>query len=138
MSEELIIFEQLGGSYIEKNGLLYPVFDEPTIKSENVWVGKYGHMWMDYMKENYPERYRNLFHRGMLEVKASEINAEAYELVDAISEQYIKIEIPEGCDSTMDMWKLREQARQLAEELVLQEVIFMCCENAIVLKIEST
>jgi len=40
MSEELTIFEQLGGSYIEKDGLLYPVIDESTIKSENVWGGK--------------------------------------------------------------------------------------------------
>lgn len=126
MSEELTIFEQLGGSYIEKDGLLYPVIDESTIKSENVWVGKYGHMWMDYMKENYPERYRNLFRRGALEVKASEINAEAYRVLDTISEQYTKREIPVGCDSTMDMWQLREQVRQLAEEIVLQEVVFRC------------
>lgn len=126
MSEELTIFEQLGGSYIEKDGLLYPVIDEYTIKSANVWAGKYGHMWMEYMKEKYPERYRNLFHRGALEVKASEINAEAYGLLDTISEQYIKGEIPECCYSTMDMWKLREQARQMAEEVVLQEVVFRC------------
>lgn len=78
------------------------------------------------MKEKYPERYRNLFRRGVLEVKASEINAEAYGLLDTISEQYIKGEIPECCDSTMDMWKLREQARQMAEEVVLQEVVFRC------------
>jgi len=87
---------------------------------------KYGHMWMEYMKENYPERYRNLFRRGVLEVKASEINAEAHGVLDTISEQYIKGEIPEGCDSTMEMWKLREQARQMAEEVVLQEVVFRC------------
>ena len=126
MSEELTIFEQLGGSYIEKDGLLYPVIDESTIKSENVWVGKYGHMWMEYMKENYPERYINLFRRGALEVKASEINAEAYRVLDTISEQYTKREIPVGCDSTMDMWQLREQVRQMAEEVVLQEVVFRC------------
>lgn len=96
------------------------------MKSENVWMGKYGHMWMDYMKENYPDRYRNLFRRGMLKVKASEINVEAYELLDTISEQYIKREMPEGCDSMMDMWKLREQARQLSEEIVLQEEVLRC------------
>lgn len=126
MSEELTIFEQLGGSYIEKDGLLYPVIDESTIKSENVWAGKYGHMWMEYMKEKYPERYRNLFRRGALEVKASEINAEAHRVLDTISEQYTEREIPVSCDSTMDMWKLREQARQMAEEVVLQEVVFRC------------
>lgn len=63
---------------------------------------------------------------GMLEVKASEINAEAYELLDTISEQYIKREMPEDCGSTMGMWKLREQARQLSEEMVLQEVVLRC------------
>ena len=126
MSEELTIFEQLGGSYIEINGLLYPVIDNPTMKSENVWVGKYGHMWIDYMKETHPDRYRDLFRRGMLEVEASEINAEAYELLDTISEQYIKREMPENCGSTMDMWKLREQARHVAEEMVLQEVVLRC------------
>lgn len=124
MSERLTIFEELGVSYIEKDGLLYPKIDKPTIK--NVWVGKYGHIWLDYMRESYPDRYRNLFRRGMLEIKASEINAEAYGLLDTISEQYIKREIPVGCDSTMDMWKLRERARQLAEEVVLQEVVFRC------------
>lgn len=124
MSERLTIFEELGVSYIEKDGLLYPKIDKPTIK--NVCVGKYGHIWLDYMRESYPDRYRNLFRRGMLEIKASEINAEAYGLLDTISEQYIKREIPVGCDSTMDMWKLRERARQLAEEVVLQEVVFRC------------
>ncbi len=124
MSEELTIFEQLGGSYIEKDGLLYPMIDEPTIK--NVWVGKYGYIWLDYMKKSCTDRYRNLFYRGMLEIKASEINKEAYEVLDIISEKYIQRKIPEGCDSTMDIWKLREQARQMAEEVVLQEVVFRC------------
>lgn len=123
MAEKLTIFEQLGGSYIEINGLLYPMFDKPTIKSGNVRIGKYGHIWMNYMKENYPDRYRNLFRRGIVEIKVSEINEEAYELLDTISEQYIKREMPEGCDSTLDMWKVREQARQVAEEIVLQEVV---------------
>lgn len=122
MSVRLTIFEELGVIYIEKDGLLYPMIDEPTIK--NVWVGKYGHIWLDYIRESYPNRYRNLFRRDILEIKASEINEEAYEVLDTISAQHIQREIPEGCDSIMDMWKLREQARQLAEEVVLQEVIF--------------
>ena len=126
MSERLTIFEELGVSYVEKDGLLYPMIDEPTIKNKNVWVGKYGHIWLDYMRESYPDRYRNLFRRGMLEIKASEKNEEAYEVLDTISEQYIQREILEGCDSTMDMWKLREQAQKLAEEVVLQEVVFRC------------
>lgn len=77
MGEKLTIFEQLGGSYIEKDGLFYPVFDVSTIKNKKIGAGKYGHMWLGYMRECYPDRYRNLLRRGILDIKASEINEEA-------------------------------------------------------------
>lgn len=83
-------------------------------------------MWLGYMRECYPDRHRNLLRRGILDIKASEINEEAYEVLDTISEQYIQKEIIEGCNSTIHMWKLREQAHQLAEGIVLQEGVFRC------------
>ena len=41
MSSELSFFEQMGGTYTEKNGLLYPnlLAEQET---EHVGVGKYG------------------------------------------------------------------------------------------------
>ena len=51
MSEEKSLFETMGIDYEERNGLLYPIFEEETA-TENIHVGKYGDLWMEYMKVN--------------------------------------------------------------------------------------
>lgn len=51
MSRELSTYEAMGGAYTEVNGVLYPNI---TISEKvDVWVGKYGLSWIDYMKSNY-------------------------------------------------------------------------------------
>ena len=59
----MTIFEELGIAYEERDGLFYPNISMAT---ENVNIGKYGHLWMEYMKENAPDRYRNLLRFGRL------------------------------------------------------------------------
>lgn len=55
MKKELSIFEQMGGTYTEVDGIFYPNL---VVKPEkNVVVGKYGTIWMSYMEEKYPMRY---------------------------------------------------------------------------------
>lgn len=70
----MTIFEELGITYEEKDGFFYPNISTET---ENVNVGKYGLIWMEYMKENAPDRYRSLLRFGRLKKKASEVNEEA-------------------------------------------------------------
>ena len=60
MSEEKTLFETMGIDYEERNGLLYPIFEEEAA-TEVIHVGKYGDLWMEYLKENHPDRYRHLF-----------------------------------------------------------------------------
>ena len=57
MRSELSIFEQMGGTYIEKDGLYYPNLSVEQM-SEHIEIGKYGLLWISYMKENHPDRYR--------------------------------------------------------------------------------
>ena len=85
----------------------------------NVNVGKYGLLWMEYMKENAPDRYRNLLRFGRIKKKALEVNEEAYEMLESIEFKYLAKHKPVNSASTMEMWKLREQARLVAEEEVL-------------------
>ena len=56
MKKELSIFEQMGGTYTEVDGIFYP----------NVVVGKYGTIWMRFMEEKYPMRYLELHMDGEL------------------------------------------------------------------------
>lgn len=119
MSSELSFFEQIGGIYTEKDGLLYPNLLAEQ-KTENIEVGKYGLLWISFLKENYLERYRHHIRMGQLQSRAAEVNEEAYEMLDSISEKYLKKHKPVNPNSTMEMWKLKEQAKQIAEEEVYE------------------
>ena len=88
MSEETL-FEKLGVKYIEKDGIFYPLI---TLGGEekNIDVGKYGHMWIDYIRTEYPRRYRSLVRFGELHDKAAEVNEVAYELLEDIENEWLR------------------------------------------------
>lgn len=117
------IAEALGIEYEEReDGLLYPIleFDE----EEQINVGKYGYIWIQYMQENHNCTYRKLVREGKLNLTAAKINEDAYEMLDVIVEKHLKNHKPKNPDSTMEMWKLRQQAQMQAEEIVLASVIY--------------
>lgn len=121
MSKELSTYEAMGGTYTEVNGVLYPniVISEKA----DVWVGKYGLLWMDYMKSNHAERYRHHIRMGTLNAKALEVNEEACEMLEGIMSQYLAKHKLQNSASTMEMWRLREQAKQMAEEVVFRDIV---------------
>lgn len=122
MSEERTLFESMGVRYEEREGLFYPVIAESEIQ-EPIHVGKYGHLWMNFMKENHPDRYRHLLRFGKLMAKAIEIDEEAYQLLDSMTGNYLKSHQPKDPSSTMEMWRLREEAKRIAEEVIFQDIV---------------
>ena len=130
MSRELSLYEAIGGTYTEVNGILYPNISveakEPNTDSviTSTDIGKYGHLWISYMKENHPDRYRHYVRMGQILIKAKEVNEEAYEMLDMVVEKYLAKHRPKDTHSTMEMWKLREQAKQLAEEVIYGEIVY--------------
>ena len=122
MREEKSLFETLGIDYEERNGLLYPIFKEEAA-TEDIHVGKYGDLWMEYLKENHPDRYRHLFQLGKLMKKAEEVNEEAYEMLDSIVAKYLIKHPPVDPNSTMEMWQIREQAKMMAEEIIFHDIV---------------
>lgn len=122
-TKDLSLFEQMGGTYTEKDGFLYPNLSMEQ-ESEQITVGKYGLLWISYMKETYPDRYRHHIRMGQLYSKAAEVNEEAYQMLDTITNQYLMKHKLVNPASTMEMWKLREQTKQTAEEEVYETVIY--------------
>lgn len=124
------MFEKLGGTYTEVDGILYPnigVGDTQSDMGSAIAVGdigKYGHLRISYMKENHPDRYCHRIRLGQLPIKAKEVNEEAYEMLDRIVEKYLEKHKPKDTHSIIDMWKLREQAKQLAEEVIYGEIVY--------------
>ena len=45
-------------------------------------------------------------------------------MLDGIVEKYLAKHKPGDTHSTMEMWKLREQAKQLAEEVIYGEIVY--------------
>ncbi|MGN0320070.1 MAG: TnpV protein [Lachnospira sp.] len=131
MSRELSLYEAMGGTYRSVDGILYPNIgmDYTDTKSDTVSIvtvadiGKYGHQWISYMKENHPDRYRHHLRMHQLHIKAKEVNEEAYKMLDMVVEKYLTKHKPKDTHSTMEMWKLRKQAKQLAEEIIYGEIV---------------
>ena len=117
--------EQLGVSYKKVDGILYP---QVNCDKESIVLfgrgGKYGYLWISYMKENYPDRYKTLERFSRISETAIRTNDEAYELLDATVEAYLKNHKPENPESTIECWKLNDQAITMAEEIVYSEVVY--------------
>lgn len=58
-------FEKLGIPYEERDEIFYPVLVAGTEQAD-IDAGKYGRMWIKYIKEEYPMRYKSLVRFGSL------------------------------------------------------------------------
>lgn len=128
MNREKSMFEVMGGTYTEVDGILYPnicigtELEEQESKTRN--IGKYGHLWISYMKENHGSDYWHYVRTGTLKEKAENVNEEAYERLEILMEQYLRKNKPRDSNSTMEMWRLREQAKAVAEEVIYGEFVY--------------
>ncbi|MDD3139092.1 MAG: TnpV protein [Lachnospiraceae bacterium] len=112
-------------TYKEVDGLLYPnlvVEENQEVNLTN--LGKYGIMAMNYLKENQKSRYNSLYRFGKLAEKMAEVEEEANQLLDQLMENYLSKHKPQDPSSTMEMWKIREQAKMEAEEIVLHQIVY--------------
>lgn len=80
-------------------------------------------MWIDYIRTEYPRRYRSLVRFSELHDKAAEVNEVAYELLEDIENEWLRKHKPKQSNSFVEMYLLRTQARMIAEEVVLHDVV---------------
>mgnify|MGYP002518011509 CR=1 FL=1 len=59
-----------------------------------------------------------------IDEKLKEVEEEANQMLDNLMKSYLKKHPPKDRRSTMEMWKLREQAKQLAEEVIYGEIVY--------------
>lgn len=80
-------------------GIFYPWCLSAGTEKADIDVGKYGRMWIKYIKEEYPMRYKSLVRFGELEERADEVNDTAYELLDDIEAKWLKKHKPKNPNS---------------------------------------
>lgn len=66
----MTLFEELGVEYKEVDGILYPLLSVDEAEYNLMDIGKYGRMWLRYMKENKPSEYRHMARMGQLRKQA--------------------------------------------------------------------
>ena len=119
------LYEKLGGTYREENGHLIPDIALP--EQTNYQIGKYGRMYLDYIKQHRRGRYTTLLTEGKLNARFHEIDLEANEMLETIIP---RLATERGIDEDL---KARDMLRWVAEmnnikasaeEIVLKEVIY--------------
>ena len=120
------LYEKLGGTYREENGHLIPDIALP--EQTNYQIGKYGRMYLDYIKNHRRGRYTTLLTEGKLNTRLHEIDLEANEMLESI---FTRLAAERGIDENL---KARDMLRWVAEmnnikasaeEIVLREVIYV-------------
>ena len=119
--------------YDESNGLHYTLVGDyyiPDLKlpEENRFIGRYGRLHRDYLKEHHPVRYSYLVLAGELWTYLADLNEQAEERLDLIIEQ---MKATEGVTEEL---KARNQLewvgrmnniRNRAEEIIKSELIYI-------------
>ena len=75
-------YENLGGTYREKNGHLIPDIALP--EQTDYQIGKYGRMHLNYIKQHRRGRYTTLLTEGKLNARLHKIDLEANEMLENI------------------------------------------------------
>ena len=121
MSRELTLIERINVEFEERDGLFYPLVDDSVGNAKTKDIGKYGHLWINFMQVAYPERYRSLVRFGLLQEKAVTVNEEAYELLYVMEEKLLAESVTGK--SFAKIYELRTQVRIMTEEIVMREVV---------------
>lgn len=124
--EEKTIFDKFGIGYRQHGDVLIPDFDIVPEHFETVYTnaGRYGRMWLAFMKENDYDRFVNIGRRCELAETAMRVEDEAQDILEAITKSHLKKHEFKDRFSSMERWRVYDEARRMAEEIVLNEVVF--------------
>lgn len=120
-------------SRITENGINYVLVGDyyiPAIeiKEENRFIGKYGILRKQYLKEHKPGRFSVLVMKGELDQHLADVDEQASAMVDELMEQMIKLE---GVTEELKRQDQIEWVRRVngiknrAEEMVLDQLIYV-------------
>ena len=119
--------------YDEKNGLRYTLqgdyyLPDLALNEEKPTYGKYGMLRKQFLKEHRPARYQYLLLCGKLTEHLNQIDQEAREQVEMLTEQMLK---KQGVNDNLKrqdqmMWvRLMNNIKASAEEMVLRETLYI-------------
>ena len=119
------LFEQLGGTYHEKNGYLIPDLRLPD--EEEQPIGLFGRRHLCYLKEYRRATYINLLTSGRLNTYLAEIDKQAQERFERLIEQMKQsqdITEQSKAENILEWTGRMNNIRACAKEIVEKEIIY--------------
>ncbi|MBR6577541.1 MAG: TnpV protein [Clostridia bacterium] len=119
------LYEMLGGTYREENGIMYPDLALP--EQTNYPIGKYGRMRLEHLKKHRRGTYTTLLTSCTLNQHLYEIEQEAKQQINLIFSRLVKERgIMEELKATDPLRWVQEMnnAKHCAEEIVMNEIIY--------------
>lgn len=110
-------------SYTNINGALYPNFQiSKDTEADKRPIGKYGQMYLSYLKDEHPERYAELRMSGELMHLVHKLNNETHEQIKELSCKLLK-QYP-NTNYTMQKFRQRNTCQVMAEEIIIKENLY--------------
>lgn len=88
----------------------------------DVYVGRRGREWMQYLEAVDKIRYRRLLISGELKKIACDVDEEAGEIMERLEKEYYE-KRQNSCKGFWETYQVREQGRLMAEEIVRSEIV---------------
>ena len=120
-------FEKMGGTYtLDADGIYYPNL---VSTDEEPHYGKYGMIRKTYLKEHRPAMYSLYMLEDRLTEHLNAVDDEAQERMDILVRQMMEkegiTEEMKACDQ-MEWVRAVNGIRNMAEEIVLRELVYIC------------
>ena len=117
----------------EENGIPYTLhghiyLPDLKISGDNRPIGRYGRLYLNYLKEQHPIRYNSLLLSDRFPGCVADLNEDAYNLLHTIIRQFAKAEgVTENLKQQNPMaWiGAMNNIRARAEEIVLHDLIYV-------------
>ncbi|WP_270284232.1 TnpV protein [[Clostridium] scindens] len=119
------IFEEMGGTYVRQGDYLIPCLTLPTEKEQPIGLFGQRHLW--YLKEYHRLTYTNLLTRGKLNAYLADIDKQAQERFETLTEQMKQAQgITEQLkeENALEWVRRMNSIRACAMEIVNKEIIY--------------
>ena len=111
--------------YREQDGLMLPDLQISNSSEADQPLGRYGRMALEYLKENHLERYTILKMDGSLMEIMHQVQDEATERLETLTQQMLQKEPMPQTEDIMERTRHLNSLKLMAEETVLQSIVLI-------------
>lgn len=86
-------------------------------------AGRFGTMRLDYLKENYPERFMDLQMAGLLEEDLLRVDQEAEDMLHQMFQAHQAQPAPKVPRTFLENYQHHQSARDRIEEMIIKEIV---------------